>query len=103
MWTVGKEGELFEYRFLGAHTVQSGCTAIIRCTPQDAEAYALPPLPPAVKAALQDAISKSHSTTPYQNGDVLFMGSLVDAASASIYLHKQGESLMISSNHEGLS
>eukprot|EP00892_Ulva_mutabilis_P006353 jgi/Ulvmu1/408/UM001_0415.1 len=103
MWTVGAEGELFEYRFLGAHTVQSGCTAIIRSTPQDAEAYALPPLPDSVKLELQDAISRSHTGIPYHNADVLFMGSLVDAASASVYVHKKGVSLMISSNHEGLS
>lgn len=101
-WTVGEDGELFEYRFLGAHTIQSGCTAIIRATPHLAETHALPPLPDSVKAELQEVIKQSHIDKPYQNGDVLFLGSLVDAASASVYLHKQGKSLMISSSHEGL-
>lgn len=101
-WTVGEDGELFEYRFLGAHTIHTGCTAIIRAAPEHVEAYTLPPLPDSVKQELQEVIKSTHMNKPYQNGDVLFLGSLVDAASASVYLHKQGKSLMISSSHEGL-
>lgn len=99
---MGDDGELFEYRFLGAITIQSGCAAILRATPQDAETHALPPLPESVKSELQQAIKAVHVEQAYQKGDVLFLGSLVDAASASVYIHKQGKSLMISSSHEGL-
>jgi hypothetical protein len=85
---------------LGVHRVQSGFTSIVRATPDDMEAYRLPTLPNKLVEELRAAVNTSQTTTPYQNGDVLFMGSLVECESATIYLSKDKTGLMIHSNHD---
>lgn len=98
-WVVGKQGELFEYKLVGVHKVQSGYSAVLRC--RDGTTSALPAIPEDEHEAIKCMMKKGASKQALAGGSVLFLGELVDCETASVYVHKKGTSLMITSNHEG--
>lgn len=98
-WVVGKQGELFEYKLVGVHKVVSGFSAVLRC--QEGASGSLPVFPEDEHTEIKAMMAKDTSGKALAGGPVLFLGELVDCESAAVYVHKQGTSLMITSNHEG--
>lgn len=98
-WVVGKQGELFEYKLVGVHKVLSGFSAVLRCP--DSTTTSLPDIPKYEHEAIKGMMKKGASSQALSGGSVLFLGELVDCETAAVYIHKQGTSLMITSNHEG--
>lgn len=100
-WVAGEHGELFEYKLLGVHKVISGWSSVMHC-PGSAHGSELPSIPDHAKAQLREALSSGADTAwRPSEGPLLFAGELVDCETASVYLHREGSSLLISSNHEG--
>ena len=96
---VGDQGELFEYKLVGVHKVQSGFSTALRC--QDGATRTLPAMPQGEQEVVKAMMKKGARDTALAGGCVLFLGELVDCESAAVYLHKRGTSLLITSNHEG--
>jgi hypothetical protein len=98
-WVVGEQGELFEYKLVGVHSVRSGYSAALRC--QDGATSSLPNIPKEEHESIKGMMKQAARTKALAGGSVLFLGELVDCETAAVYVHKKGTSLMITSNHEG--
>jgi hypothetical protein len=83
--------------------VKSGFTSIIQA--QEDQDHSRPPaVDDTVVHHVRDFVTyrKGDHSTFLQFRAALFVAGLVDCSSASIYLHKSGDGLLISSNYESV-
>ena len=95
------QGEFFQYTYLGAHSTASGWTSII--TLEDLRRLAQSRQKPSYDD-LQRAMDGNDATQwPLKDFPFLFAGRIVESASASVWLLKDGPQLtglMITSSSE---
>jgi hypothetical protein len=119
-WIIGQHGELFEYRLLGIHRVTSGFTSILHVP--DALLGKRKELVGDLFTSLRSAVPRNEWEALRQGCkghlgglegqgreawmqmgvEMLFAGHLEACSSASVYLKKDSEGLLLSSNYGAL-
>lgn len=84
-WVIGKAGDLLDYKLVGMHKVISGNTSVC-----DQSAY----------NRLTGGGAAQEESADGEN--FLMVGRLPNCSSASVYVLKSGEGLMIASNYENI-
>ena len=115
-WIVGQPAEMFNYKLLGMHKVASSFTCIVDAPdakPGQAAKY-FPPLPDSLRDMTWEKVrsmaDEAHGEGPegqdtqekWWPEGFIWVGRLVDSASASVYMKQDGTGLWIHSNYDPL-